>query len=454
MNRLVGAAIIPFIHILLAAPVVYGDSAGPAVTQRALSSGAALLVSEQRNLPIVQIHVLVDAGARRDPAGGEGLANLTASLLTEGTAQRSAAEVSDAIEFVGGSLSASAGMDYAAISLKVLRQDLELGLDLLADVLLRPAFARDELERQREAALASIRAAEDNPASVAGKAFQHTLFAGEPYAHPVVGTSRSVAAIEQSAVRAFYEAHYGPGAAGVIVVGDIDADTAESVLEASLASWRGRRLVPFDYPAAAVDRPRQVLIDRSVKQASIILGRRGIARSDPDFEVLKVMNYVLGGGGFSSRLMDEIRTKAGLVYSVYSSFDAYRDAGSFEIAMQTKNGTAVEAMEMARGEVEKFRRDGITQEELDDAIRYLTGSFPLQLDSSGEIALFIARVWFYDLGFDFVRRHLDKIRSVTREDVRRAAQKYLTPELFLEVVVADLEAAGLSASGSPAQPGS
>ena len=438
-----------FALILAAAAPARATPVGPTVVERRLASGAALLVSEQRTLPIVQVHVLIDAGARHDPPQGAGLASLAAGLVTKGTERRSAEEISDAIDFVGGDLSAQAGMDSAAVSLKVLRKDLDLGLDLLADVLLRPTFAATELERRRESMLASIRSAEDNPAAVADKAFRAALFGAEPYGHPVIGTRETVAALDRSAVRAFYQRHWGPRGAAVVVVGDIGADEIEALLEARLGAWADRGAPAFVYPTPGADEPRSVLIDRPVAQAAIVLGQRGVPRAHPEYEALEVMNYILGGGGFSSRLMDKIRTEAGLVYSVYSDFDAQFASGSFAIAMQTKNDKAREAIALARAEVARMRDGVVSAEELRDAKRYLTGSYPLKLDSSGKIASFIAEVWFFGLGFDYVQKHLEKIETVSLEDVQRVAREYLQPDKFLEVVVADLAAAGLQAPPVP-----
>jgi zinc protease len=422
----------------------WATSAGPTVVERRLGNGAALLVSEQHNLPIVQVHVLIDAGGRHDPPQRGGLASLTAGLVTKGTEGRSAEEISDTIDFVGGALSAQAGMDYAAVSLKVLRKDLGLGLDLLAEVLLRPVFALDELERRRESMLASIRSGEDNPAVVADKAFRATLFGVEPYGHPVIGTRETVAALARADVRRFYDSHWGPRGAAVVVVGDVGVDEIEALLADRLAEWTGRGDAPvLVYPTPAPDAARSRLIDRPVAQAAIVLGQRGVPRSHPEYETLEVMNYILGGGGFSSRLMDKIRTEAGLVYSVYSDFDALAATGSFEIAMQTKNDKAREAIALARAEVDRIRDGGVTADELSDAKRYLSGSYPLKLDSSGEIAAFVADVWFYRLGFDYVQKHLERIEKVSAEDVQRVAREYLDPAKFLEVVVADLAAAGL-----------
>lgn len=419
---------------------------GPQVVESTLPNGATLLVSEQHNLPMVLVSIIVDAGARRDPANLAGLANLTAQLLTEGTTKRSAAEIKDAIDFVGGSLGAGAATDYASISLQVLRKDLDIGLELMADVLLHPIFQAAELERRREAILASIRAGRDNPSEVANRAFRRAIHGTEPYGHSVAGDEETVPRIGRGDVREFYRQYYRPEGAAVIVVGDITAAEARRRIETALRAWRGSSGAKFVYPDQARPDVRKVHIDKAVSQASIILGHPGIARDTPDFEAISVMNYILGLGGFSSRLMESVRTKAGLAYSVTSYFTLNKAPGSFRVEMQTKNESAADAIALARAEVERIRTEEVSDEELDDAIRYLTGSYPLRLDSNSNIADFIAQVWLHDLGFDYADRYIERVKAVTKEDVLRVAKKYLHPDEFVEVIVADLSQAKLPES--------
>lgn len=416
---------------------------GPKVSESRLANGAKLVFSEQRNLPMVLVQILVDGGYRWDPAGREGTASLVSELLTEGTAKRSAAEISAAIDFVGGVLDASVGADYAQISLRVLAKDLDLGLDLLTDVLLHPAFAPAELERRREAALAAIRAARDNPTEVALREFRRRLFAGEPYGHAAVGEETSVPRITREDVRSFYRLHYRPAGAHVVVVGDLSFDEARTRIEKALAPWKGEAGPAFVYPAARPAAPDAKRIDMQVSQASIVLGHRGIARDNPDFETISVMNYILGSGGFSSRLMENIRTRGGLAYSVGSSFVANQFPGPVQIVMQTKNESTVDAMARTRAEVERIRQEAVGADELEDAKRYLTGSFPLRLDSNSKIIDFIAQASFYNLGFDYADRYIERVNAVTVEDVQRVARQYLHPDQMVEIVVADLTRAGL-----------
>jgi zinc protease len=430
------------IAVALWLPRTPAQAIGPQVVESQLACGARLFVSEQRNLPIVIIRVLVDAGVRLDPSDREGLANLTAGLLTEGTTTRSATEISEAIDFIGGALNSWAETDYAAVGLRVLSKDIDLATDLLADVLLRPAFSASELDRRRETVLAGIRNARDNPIQVAQKAFRRAVFEGEPYGHPGEGTEDSVRRIMRSDVKSFYERNYGSARALIVVVGDVSSAEVERILDRKLAAWKQGGHSTFVYPLPRRTTARTVRIEKPVTQAAIVLGHHGVARDNPDFEALGVMNYILGSGGFSSRLTDSIRIQAGLAYSVGSSFAMYKSTGSFQVVMQTKNSTVGEAITRAKRELNRIRDEPVTDQELDEARRYLTGSFPLSLDTLAEVADFISSVAFYGLGWDYADRYLERVGAVTKEDVQRVARQYLHPDALLEVVVADLDRVG------------
>ncbi|HVN83685.1 MAG TPA: pitrilysin family protein [Candidatus Binatia bacterium] len=423
------------------ATVLTGSAAGAATvpaTYSQLSNGVTLIVSEQHTLPIVAVQVVIDAGARLDPPGKFGVAALTADLLNEGTTKRTATQISDAIDFIGGSLESGADTDAASVALGVLTKDLSTGLDLLSDVLLHPAFRDEEIARRREATLGSIRAAEDQPGVVASKAFQQALFGSEPYGHPTEGTVESVSKLTRADVVDFYRRFYRPGRTTVTVVGDVTTGDITARLESALASWSGGAGDAFQYPTPQDSAKKLVTIDKPLTQANIILGHRGVARDNPDYYAITVMNYVLGAGGFSSRLLDNIRTQNGLAYSVASVYSVNKSPGSFQVVMQTKNASAADAISRARMEVERIRREPITDDELSEAKRYLTGSFPLKLDSTKKIAGFLAQVEFYGLGHDYADTYAQRINAVTKEDVLRVAQQYLKPDDLMLVVVGNL----------------
>ncbi|MFQ5668255.1 MAG: M16 family metallopeptidase [Candidatus Binatia bacterium] len=431
---------------LLAVWTATGVAVTPAAERRTLPNGARLVVSEQHALPMVVVQILIDAGSRRDPRGKEGLASLTADLLTEGTPTRTASQISEAADFIGASLGASAGTDFATVNLTVLRKELDRGLDLLTDILLHPTFRDAEVVRRREAALAAMRARKDNPGSVAQRAFVNALFNGEPYGHLVIGNPTSVRRLTRGDLVAFYRRNYRPGGAIVTVAGDVVVAQITRRLRSALGEWRGGTARPFTYPTGAVHQRQTVRIDKPITQANVVIGGRGIARNNPDYYALRVMNYILGGGGFSSRLLDNIRTKAGLAYSVSSFFTTSKAPGSFQVVLQTKNRSANDAIQRACGEIARLRQEPVSDEELESAKLYLTGSFPLRLDTTRKIAGFLSQVEFFNLGADYAESYPKRIRAVTKEDVLRVAQQYLHPERMDLVVVADQEQAKVSAT--------
>jgi len=405
-----------------------------------LDNGLVLLTSQQRSLPMVSIELLIEAGSRYD--NEEGVANLVARLLTYGTKRRSALQISDTVDFIGASLSASCGEDAASVSLTILKKDLATGLDLLADILTASTFPQEEIDRQKQAVIAGIKAREESPGSIAQRRFAAALYPQSPYGRPVEGNEASVKAISQASLQEFYQRFYRPNRAIMAVVGDISQDELIRALNQSLRSWtkgepRGNPLVPSTIGEAQVIR-----VNKDLTQANIILGQQGISRENPDYYAIQVMNCILGGGGFSSRAMDAIRNERGLAYSVYSYFSAERSRGSFELVMQTKNETALEAIRLAQTEIRRIREESVTDQELSDAKDYLIGSFPLRLDTNRRVASFLVQVEFYQLGLDYPERYSDLIRKVTREDVERVARQYLHPEKLITVVVGNQKKIG------------
>ena len=400
-----------------------------------LDNGVVLLTSEQRALPMISIELLIDAGARYDGGGQEGLANLAARLLTYGNKRRSALQISDTLDFIGASLSTGCSENLASVSMTILKKDLSTGLALLADVLTQSTFPQEEIERQKQSIVASLKAREEEPGDIAERRFAAALFPNSPYGRPVEGMESSVRAISQKGLREFYERYYRPNRTIMAVVGDVTAEEITEALNQAFSSWKkgepgGKALVP-----SATDAPRLIRVNKELTQANIIMGHEGVTRGNPDYYAIQVMNNILGGGGFSSRVVDSIRNERGLAYSVYTYFNADKSHGTFQFVMQTKNDSAREAMRIAREEIERIRRELVSEQELNDAKDYLTGSFPLRLDTNRKVANFLAQVEFFQLGLDYPDRYGDFIGKVTREDVLRVAKRYLQPEKLITVVV-------------------
>lgn len=408
-----------------------------------LPNQLVLLTSEDHALPFVTFQLLVNAGSWRDPVGQEGLAHLTAKGLLLGTSQRTVKEIHEELDFMGASLSAAATKDYAEVSLRVLKKDLDRGFRLFMEALTSPSFPVEEIRREIEKTLAAIRASEDQPDDLAQRHFERTLFAGSPYGHPAHGTKESVSRLTREEVDRFFQAYYHPNNALLTIVGDIGtAELREKILP-RLEAWPRGELREEQFQVRFQEVPETIKIDRNLTQANILMGHRGVERTNPDYYALTVMNYILGGGGFSSRLVEEIRNKRGLAYSVASYFSPGKFPGAFEVSLQTKNRSAKEAISLVLGEIEKIRKERVSDQELEAAKKYLIGSFPMRFNTQAKLARFLSQIEYYGLGLDYPEKYASLIGSVTPDEVLRVARTYLHPEKLIQVIVANLKEAGL-----------
>lgn len=411
----------------------------PIVQRAVLPNQLILLTSMEHSLPFVTLQLLIGSGSTKDPMGAEGLSQITAKALLLGTLKRSVTAIHEELDFMGASLSSSSGRDYATLTLKILKKDLEKGMDLFMEVLTQPIFPEEEIRREIERTLASIQSEEDQPEEVAEKAFQRTLFLNHPYRHPVVGTKESLPHLTREKILQFYHSYYHPNNSILIVVGDISGEEIKTMLLPRLTNWPMGKVPQKPVSINFEEEQRTIKIHRPITQANIIIGHRGVSRDNPDYYALSVMNYILGGGGFASRLMEEIRNKRGLAYSVTSYFDPGKYPGSFQISLQTKNASAREAITLSFQEMKRIQKEFISEKELEGAKKYLIGSFPMRIDTQGKLANFLAQVEYYRLGLDYPNRYPTLIRSVTREEILRVAQKYLFPEKSILVIVANLK---------------
>jgi zinc protease len=399
-----------------------------------LSNKLVLLVAEEHSLPFATFQLLIDSGSRRDPAGKEGLAYLTARGLLLGTSKHTISSLNKELDFMGTVLDASSGRDFATLHLQVLKKNLYRGFDLFMEVLTQPTFPEKEVKKEVREVLGNIKSDEDDPGIVAEKAFRKSLFLTSPYAHPAEGTKESLPGITSEELVQFYRMYYHPNNSILAIVGDITLEEIKSNIIPRLQKWPMGKIPEKPFKTLFAAGPKTIKIDREITQANIILGSRGVSRGNPDYYTLSVMNYILGGGGFASRLMEEIRNKRGLAYSVESFF---------KIVLQTKNSSAREAISLALTQMKQIQKAPVSAKELEGAKKYLIGSFPRRLDTQGKLSSFLVQVEYYGLGLDYPEKYPSLIRSVTREDVLRAAKNYLHPENYILLVVADLKKAGL-----------
>jgi zinc protease len=409
-----------------------------------LSNGAILLVSEQHQLPMVTTSIAFDAGARRDPDGKEGLAALTAQSMTEGTTALSARDFNEKVDFMGSSIAISPSRDYSIASFTTLKKYQSDTLHLLAQILQNPGLRDTDIQRKQAQQIASIKSNEEEPGYTANVAFTRMIFGNTPYGHPTTGSSESVAKLKPGDVRAFYHEHYKLGSAIIAVAGDVKADEIKAALEKELTGPQGKvEAQPAPESRRVAPGVHTQLIDRNVAQASLYMGSNGIARANPDYYKLQVMNYILGGGGFSSRLMREVRSKAGLAYGIGSGFQAGKFPGAFVVALQTKNTNANEAIKLILKQLHEIQQHPVSATELDSAKRYMIGSFPLKLDRQSEIVGFMLETEIYGLGLDYAERYPKIIAAITAADVQGVAQKYLHPDAMDLVAVANQSEANI-----------
>ena len=421
--------------LLLGTSTVAAQSAAPLAHREVLPNGIRLLVAPRPSIPIVVVRVYIRAGSAFDPPDADGLANLTAELLTRGTAKRTGPELDQAIEFVGGGLEADAGRDGTTVSLAVLKKDLDLGLDLLAEVLLTPSFPADEMTRKVAEIVGALRRAEQSPEAVAGKALAKLLYPGHPYAHEVTGTIDSVSKLTRDQVVAFHRTRYRPDATAIAVVGDVSESEIRQALLRRLGAW-----APPAEPAPVIpmapDSPpvRTETIHRDLTQATVYLGRPGLRQDHPDYFALVVANYILGGGS-ASRLYTRVREESGLAYAVYSSNGPGRYGASYVVSLQTRIEAVDEAVRLVKEEMERMRKAPVGEQELKLAKSYLIGSFPLRLDTSRKVADLLIAIEEYGLGLDYPDRFKAEIAKITAADVQRVAGRYLDPKGFSTVMV-------------------
>jgi zinc protease len=424
--------------VALAGVLAAGSAvAAPLAHREVLPNGIVLLVAERPAVPIVAVRLLMRAGAAFDSDERAGLAHLTGALLTRGTATRSGPDIDSAIEFVGGSLSASAGRDSLTVALSVQKKDLALGLDLLSDVVRSPAFPPAEVTRKVSEIQAAIKRSEEDPGTVATRALSRLVYPGHPYGRPVEGTRDSVGRLTRDDVVKFYAQHARPDAAIVAVVGAVTVDEARREIVSRLGAWAPPAAPPPSIaPVAAASGPREETIKRELTQATLMFGRRAIRQTDPEYFPLSVASYVLGGGS-ASRLYTRVREEAGLAYAVYTWVSPARYGAAFAVSAQTRTAEAPKVVTMIREELARMTREPVSPRELALAKQYLIGSFPFRLDTSAKVADYLAAIEDQGLGLDYADRYKERIGRVTARDVQDAAARYFPPATFNLVIVGD-----------------
>jgi zinc protease len=421
---------------LIAAPAVAGTLQLPPVRKVTLKNGLTVFVMPTHRVPMVDFRLVARAGSVNDPAGKEGLASLTADLVTQGAGKRSARQLADDIAFVGGTLDAGAAAEQFTVTCNVLKKDYATGLELFRDVIVSPTFPAAEFARKKAEKLGDLASQKDDPASVANNELGPFLMGSNPLAHPVMGWEKPVTALARADVMAFQKQFITPGNSMLAVVGDVDPDQVVASLEQAFGAWTGGASAAGAYDPPPPVSGRQVLIVNKpeVTQTQIRLAALGVPRNSPDYYVIVVANTILGGG-FTSRLVNEIRVVQGLTYGISSRWSMYRNAGSFVVNTFTRNESLRKCIDASLAVVQQLVDQGPSEEELAKARRYLTGQFPLGLQASDALAAQLLNIEFYGLDPRYLETYAERVNAVTMADVKRVLkQRFGVNDLRILVV--------------------
>lgn len=419
--------------------------AGPAIAASApapqefkLANGLRVVVVEKHDLPLLSALLIAQGGGAADPADRAGLGSLTADLMTKGTKTRSATEIARQIESLGGSISSDASFDGSSVTVTVKSDQAAPALAILADVARNPVFASEEIERARAQAIDGVQVAIKNPSQLAGLVAARAALGDTEYGHPLSGTPNSLKAITQADIRRAYAEAWAPGRSTLVLVGDVTPAQAKTLAESNFANWTAPAAPPEAVtPVAAYPKPRVIVVDMPGSgQAGVVVARPGLARTDAAYYPAAVANTVLGGG-FSSRLNQEIRIKRGLAYGAGSSLQAGRDPGAIAARTSTKNPSAPETVSIILAEMKRLGAEPVTAAELETRKAVLVGNFGRATETTGGIAGTIGSYTVQGVPLSELGRYTQRVAAVDPAAVQAAAAKLLDPSVASIVVVGD-----------------
>lgn len=407
----------------------------PSYVARNLPNGLRVLVIEHHEQPIVSLRFLVKSGSAED-GDLPGLANLTGELLTKGTKTRSALRIAEEIDFVGGQLVSGSDWDATYASVSVLTKHIDVGLRILSDVTLNPVFAEEEIERARQQRLSALLHRKDDAGFLAESRLMAAIFGNHPYGRPNIGTEQSVKALKRDDFVRFHQTYFVPSNAILAVVGDVTADESLwSRIEQFFGSWSGVPLSARPTPTFAdLEKTTVYVVDKpGAVQSAIRIGHVGIERKSPDFVPVVVLNTLLGGY-FNARMNMNLREEKGYTYGAGTNFDARQYPGPFVASADVRNTVTDSAITEILFELERIRKEPVSEEELDMVRKFIVGSFPLQIETPNQIASKVIDLELYGLPRDFYDTFNERVQAMTADDLLHAAQKYLHPDRIAIVV--------------------
>jgi len=416
-------------------PAAPRETQVPQAVEKTLANGLRVIVVPKPGIPLVAARIMIKAGAAADPEGRDGLAQLTATVVTKGTKTRTAEEIARGVEALGATMNASAGWDNSAIDVSVMSSNLSRVLEYVGDVVRNPTFPKEEVDRERTRAIDSLQVTLQEPSAIASLVASRLVFGDAPYAHNLEGLPSTVQKIRREDLVTFHRAHYRPENAVLVFSGDVSADAAFALAERVFGGWkRGKGTRETVAGGQDARPPRVVVIDMpEAGQSAVVVARRGIRRTDPAYMQAMVANAVLGGG-YSSRLNQKIRIERGLSYGAESAFEARAQAGPFTASAQTKHESVPEVIGIITSEVKGLSENDVPQTELLPRKAALIGSFVFSLETTSGIVNRISALALHGLPLSDVNRYIANVQAVTAEDVRRFATSSLGGNDFSIVV--------------------
>ncbi len=412
----------------------------PPITEDTLSNGLVVVAIENHELPTISMRMVVRSGSSYDPQGRGGLADFTAGLLRQGTKSKSAIQIAEAIDFVGGSLGAGADRDAINVSCDVLAKHLEVGLGLLSDIILNPAFDTSEIDRQRKQILSGIIQSRDDANTLCEDGFNETLFGNYPYGHPNEGTEETVKAITRDDIIGFYNMYFHPDNAFLVVAGDVKPDEIIPKIDKAFGEWKKssgsipslamQELVPpKGYKILLINKP-------DATQTNIRFGHVGITRQNPDYYPMLLMNYILGVG-FTSRLNEVVRVKGGMTYGIRTQNEWNRLPAAYYCDTATMNDSTMSAIRASINVIKGMRQAEVSDEEYNEAVNFYQGYYPMTLETPGQVASEIIKIKLYGLPVSYIQDFTKNIKKVTKADILRVAQKHVDPDNMVFCVVSN-----------------
>ena len=412
----------------------------PPYEVRTLANGMQVIAVLHHEQPAVSMRLLVRAGAMQDPPGKVGVANLAASLLDQGTTTKSAQQIADQIDFIGGSMGTGSGSDQTLVYVVVMKDSFNVGMDMLADVVRNPAFAPEEIDRQKQQVMSSLQVNREDPDYVASVLFDRLVYGFHPYGMPNSGTPETLATITRADLQAYHRNHFVPNNMVLAIVGDLTGEEAFASAERAFGRWARADVVPVKTIEPPPPTRRIVVVDKpDAVQTEIRVGQLAIPRKHPDYMAWDLAVKILGGEG-ANRLHRVLRSERGLTYGASAETEARKQAGDFVAETDTRTETTGEALRLMVDEFSRLPRERVFERELADAQAYLAGSFPLTIETPNDIATQVLNVVFYELPVGEIATFRERVQAVTPDDIQRIARQYIRPDRLSIVLVGNASA--------------